>query len=275
MSAAETPAVPRPRFSPPGGGRILTRKGLARMLAQVEQAARPRVQAEGAAMATGNSITYPEAGQDRTAQAALELRARQIQAMIPGRSRVITKSAFAGALRAFAETLGIPLDVDGADRVVEDADGGISLRLKRRAHNVFIFIEVAVFDDFSGDFVVPVRLAARYFPETDIFSTTSAWSATQMLELPDATPPNTRTIEVTYWARFRSASIAGDPDFDDANLVWLGDVELAMKKWNSSTLSVDTTFDVLINDPGGVTFAYFTTAPRSGDSLIATDLTVL
>ena len=267
--------MPRPRFSPPGGGRILTRRGLARMLAQLEEAARPRVQAEGAAMATGNSITYPEPGQERTAQTALELRAKQLQTMIPGTSRVITKAAFARALRAVTAGLGIQLDVDGADRVLEDADGGISLRLKKRPYNVFIFIEIAVFDNVSGDFVVPVQLAARYFPETDIFSTTAAWSGTQMLELPDATPPRTRTIEVTYWARFRSASVTGDPDFDDADLVWLGDVELAMQKWNSDTLSVDTTFDVVINDPDGVTFAYSTTAARSGDRLIATGVTVL
>lgn len=275
MSAAELPAVPRPRLQPPGGGRILTRGGLARMLAQLEAAARPRIEAEGAAAATGNSLTFPQPGEERTAQAALELRTRQIRAMIPGRARVITKSAFAAALRAFAAAMGFALDVDGADRVLEDADGGLTLRLKRRPYNVFIFIQVAVFDNVSGDFTLDVELAARYFPETDTFSTTSAWSATQMLELPEADPPRTRTIEVTYWARFRSAAVAGDPDFADPDLVWLGDVELAMQKWNSDTLSVDNTFDVLINDVAGVTFPYSTTAERSGDRLIATGLTVL
>ncbi len=275
MSAAETPAVPRPRFPAPGGGRILTRAGLARMLVQLQEAARPRLEVQGAERAGGESVTFPPPGDDRASAAALELKAKQMLRKIPGRGRVCTKAAFAAALKGVVAGMGFRLDVDGAEKALEDADGGVSLRLKRRPYNVYIFRQVAVFDNVSGDFVTSISLAARLNRETGIFSTTSAWAITQMLELPEADPPRTRTIEVTYWARFRTPTVTADPDFDDEDLVWLGPVELDVKKYRPSDGSIDATSTVLIDDPDGVTVAYSTTAARSGDELLATGLTVL
>lgn len=275
MSAAETPAVPRPRFPAPGGGRILTRGALAKMLVQLEDAARPRVQVEGAASGTGPSVKIPPPGEELGGQVELDLRAQQMRQQIPGRGRVITKSAFATALKGVVAGLGFQLDVDGAEKALEDADGGISLSLRRRPFNVYIFIQVAVFDNVSGDFTTDINLAARLNRKLDIFSTTSAWGITQMLELPGATPPRTRTIEVTYWARFRTPTVTADPDFDDANLVWLSPVELEIKKYRTSDGSIDSTSTVLIDSDAGVTVAYSTTAARSGDELLATGLTVL
>jgi hypothetical protein len=275
MSAAETPAVPRPRFPAPGGGRILTRSGLAKMLVQLQEAATPRLQVEGAEKATGESVTFAPPGEDRTSQTALELKAKEMLQKIPGRGRVCTKTAFAAALKGVVAGLGFRLDVDGAEAALEDADGGVSLRLKRRPYNVYIFIQVEVFDNVSGDFETDINLAARLNRKLEIFSTTSAWAITQMLELPEADPPRTRTIEVTYWARFRTPTVTADPEFDDPDLVWLGPVELEVKKYRPSDSSIDDTSTVLIDSPAGVTVAYSTTAERSGDELLATGLTVL
>lgn len=275
MSAAETPAVPRPLFSAPGGARILTRGAYAKMLAQLEEAARPRVEVEGAASGTGGSVTIPPPGDELAGQVALDLRTKQLRQQIPGRGRVITKAAFATALKTVVAGMGFQLDVDGAEKALEDADGGISLRLGGRPYNVYIFRKVAVFDNVTGDFETSIALAARLNRKLNIFSTTSAWSITQMLELPGATPPRTRTIEVTYWARFRSPKFTADPAFDDATLVWLRPVDLDIKKYRPSDGSIDATSTVLIDSDAGVTVAYSTTAARSGDELLATGLTVL
>jgi hypothetical protein len=275
MSAAETPAVPRPRFPAPGGGRILTRRSLARMLAQLEEAARPRVQVEGAASATGSGVRIPPPGDARAGQAALDLRSRQLQQQIPGKGRVITKAAFATALRGVVAGLGFQLDVDGAEKALEDADGGISLRLGGRPYNVYIFIQVEVFDNVSGDFTTDVLLAVRLVRKTGTLSFTSAWEITQMLELPDADPPRSRTIRVTYWARFRNPSVTADPDFTDPDLVFLRPVDVDIKKYNRGSGSIDSTSVVSIGDSSGVSVSYSTTEARTGDELRATDVTVL
>ena len=273
---SDVPVIPRMRLPAPGGGNILTRRTLSRMLAELEHAARPRLQAEGALYASGDALRYDPAAEPGGA-AEVELRARQIaQAVIPGRARVITRGGFITALSRVLQGLGVRLQVDGAEKLTEDTDGGITLVIPRSVtRNVYIFIQVSVFDSMTGDFTTPIELAASWFPETSIFTTTGVWSITQMLELPAATPPNTRTIEVTDQVRYRDASIAGDPTWGDPDLSYQGPVELAMKKWNAVSSSVDTTFDVLIDDPAGVTHPYSTTAARSGDTLLPTGLTVL
>lgn len=274
MSKADSKAAPRPRFAPPGGGNILTRRALARMLAQLEESARPRLQVEGAAQGTGNSLTFATPGDERSAQIVLDLRTREMMRRIPGKGRIITKATFAAALKGVVAGLGFRLDVDGAEKMLEDNDGGLSLRVRSEPENVYIFIEIAVFDT-RGNFTVPVGLAARWLVESEIFSTLAIWESAQMLELPGATPPVTRTIEVTYYARFRRASLTGDPTFTNLDLRWRGPVELDIKKYRRSDGSIDATSTVLIDDPDGVTVAYSTTAARSGDELLGTGLTVL
>lgn len=275
MSTAEPPAIPRPRLDPPGGGRILTRRGLARMLAQLHAAAQPRLQVQGAAAASGNALTLPKPGDDRESQAALDLRARELQAKIPGRGRLVTKAAFATALTAVMRELGFELSVSGAASLVEDSDGGLSLRVRRRAFNVYIFIQVEIFDTLTGNVLRDVTLGSRFIRATEILSSTSEWEFTQMLNLPDADPARTRNVSVTFWARYRSPAFTGDPAFDDPNLVLGPPVSLDLKQYNRSTSVTHDTFSVLINDPDGVTQSFSVTEADSGDELRPTELTVL
>lgn len=262
MSTAESPAVPRPRLPPPGGGRILTRGALARMLAQMEAAARPRLQAEGAESGTGNALSYPEPGRDRGGQAALELRARQLRTVIPGRGRVITRAAFAKALRAFAEGLGFPLDVDGFDRVLEEPDGGLALR-RPRGGDIFVFIQVERFDTLTGNVLLDVGRASWYVRATQTFTNNSlVWGDTQTLRLPDNVPPRTRTIDVTYWAYYRRPGVTGLPSAPtDPGLAWGGPVALTVEQRDQSSGALLDTFVVPIDTPDGVVRSYSTPAP--------------
>jgi hypothetical protein len=275
MSTAAAAAIPRPRLDPPGGGRILTRHGLGRMLAQLHAAAQPRLQVQGAAAAAGNALTLPKPGDDRDSQAALDLRARELQATIPGRGRLVTKAAFAVALAAFVRELGFELSVSGAAGLTEDSDGGLSLRVRRRAFNVYIFIQVEIFDTLTGNVLRDVALGSRFIRATEILSSTSEWEFTQMLNLPAADPPRSRNVSVTFWARYRSPAFTGDPAFDDANLVVGPPVALDLKQYNRSSSVIHDTIGVLINDPEGVTVSFSVSADDSGDELLPTELTVI
>jgi hypothetical protein len=270
--SADGPAVPRPRIDAPSRGRLLARRDLARAFAQLEAAARPSVEVEGAKQGTGNSLALASPGQDRDGQVALDLKAKQMLAKIPGRGRLVTKAAFARALQAVVSGLGFALDVDGVEAISEVTDGSVSLRARRRGLNIYIFIQIEIFDNVSGNVLRNVALGSRYIRATEVFTHTSEWEFTQMLELPAATPPRTRTVDVTYWARGRPASATGDPDFDDDNLVWPGDVELTVKKYNRGSGSIDEETTVLIDDPDGVTLSYATTSARSGDELRPTEI---
>jgi hypothetical protein len=135
--------------------------------------------------------------------------------------------------------------------------------------NIWIFIQITRYDTSTGTVTRSVAIGSSLLVSTGILSNTAEWEFTQMLNLPAADPPRTRTIDVTYWVRER------DPVFGNsapsglaaANLVYNGPVTLGIKRFNQPSNVTFEEFDVAINNEAGVTGSYSVVAAESGAEL--------
>lgn len=139
--------------------------------------------------------------------------------------------------------------------------------------NIYIFIQVTRYDNWTGTVTRSIALAARRMASTGLFFTTSEWEWTQMYDWPDAEPPRTRTLDITYWVRERDPAAGNtDPTWTDPGLVYNGPVSLNVSAWDRDTSLVYDTFSVLIDDIDGVTRSHSTTAAHPIAELIATSV---
>ncbi len=142
--------------------------------------------------------------------------------------------------------------------------------------NLWIFIQITRYDTQTGTVTRDVAIGSRRLVSDGILQSTAEWEFSQMLNQPDATPPRTRTIDVTYWVRERNPSFGGsDPSgLAAANLVYNGPVTLRMKRYNRTSDTTFEEFDVAINDEAGVTGSYSVVAAQSGAELRPIALTL-
>lgn len=262
MPDASTPALPRLRLPPTGGGNILTRSELSQMLAALHTAARLRLQASGVRSSVDGQLSFLPST-DEARRAEMEMVAKRMSRLIPGTGRVITKATFGKALQRCLAGLEYALDVDGVGSLTEEADGGLALRMPLR-YQVYIFAQVEVFPDPGDSFITDILLGAAGEGSVSGWGSALIWSYTSVYDYPeeDETPAMSREVNITYWARWRLVGLPGEPEFDDPDLTWLHPVALQVKVFNPSTLEVFETPTVNIVSSAGVTVSY--EAPGEG-----------